>query len=735
MRSRFSAFALAALLISAPASAAFHFIHVKEVFAGSPAHPNAQYVLLQAYDGGQSAVAGHSVLTFDAAGVSTGTFTFPPGPPLGNGAPQMTILVATPDAATIFNLTADLAMTPVLSPAGGKVCWEGSTPDDCFAWGNYTGSASGVGTPYNGDVGLIPGYAAQRRLDICLTPGNLDECDDTNDSEADFITVFPNPIQNNGTAGTPPPATCGNGNLEGLEGCDDGDTQGGDGCSAICHPEPAPMQPAGMLVDVTATGASDANGVFEPGESVRIEPSYRNTDSSNFGASAQITLTGPITASPPYPVYRISDGAAYYGVLLPLETKSCTADSDCYRVFADAQTRPGQHWDATADEILSNLGVTSWPLHIGDSFPDVPRAHNFYAFIENLFHNGITGGCAGGGYCPANPVTRAQMAVFLLKALGVGPTILRTAPDVFTDVPCEGRNRLLRLRIEELANLGITGGCGDATALLPEQHGHARPDGGLPAEGAGGLRPTTRRTASASSTTCPARPEPGSPTSSRSCSPARSRAAVRCRHRFTARKTRTTAGRWPCSSSRPSSCFSTGSRSLRFDREVGSGRGDDPRRRGRPPRARRFRGLSPAAPDPARAGSARLAPSRRIRRRISASDPGRARHRRAPPNPRRARPRRRTRSRSPGSSENARSCRRPVSRRSLRARSSRAAGSSCGSRSFASRVRATRSWSSCSRPPPPARGEAISASGPSRSGSRRWTRFHRGAEGSVTPGR
>ena len=29
---------------------------------------------------------------------------------------------------------------------------------------------------------------------------------------------------------------------------------------------------------------------------------------------------------------------------------------------------------------------------------------------------GITGGCGGGNYCPDNPVTRAQMAVFLLKA-------------------------------------------------------------------------------------------------------------------------------------------------------------------------------------------------------------------------------------------------------------------------------------------------------------------------------
>ena len=61
--------ALGLLLVvvgSKPAAAAFHEIKVKEVFAGSAAHPNAQYVLLQAYSGDQNLVNGHSVLTFNA---------------------------------------------------------------------------------------------------------------------------------------------------------------------------------------------------------------------------------------------------------------------------------------------------------------------------------------------------------------------------------------------------------------------------------------------------------------------------------------------------------------------------------------------------------------------------------------------------------------------------------------------------------------------------------------------
>ena len=73
--------------------------------------------------------------------------------------------------------------------------------------------------------------------------------------------------------------------------------------------------------------------------------------------------------------------------------------------------------DTAFDETLSYNGFTrTAALHVGGSFPDVPTNNPFYPFVENLLHNGVTSGCAGGGYCPGSNVTRAQMAVFLLKA-------------------------------------------------------------------------------------------------------------------------------------------------------------------------------------------------------------------------------------------------------------------------------------------------------------------------------
>jgi len=54
------------------------------------------------------------------------------------------------------------------------------------------------------------------------------------------------------------------------------------------------------------------------------------------------------------------------------------------------------------------------------TFPlDVPTSHPFFRFIEALASAGITGGCGTGSYCPNNPVTRGEMAVFFATALGL----------------------------------------------------------------------------------------------------------------------------------------------------------------------------------------------------------------------------------------------------------------------------------------------------------------------------
>lgn len=53
------------------------------------------------------------------------------------------------------------------------------------------------------------------------------------------------------------------------------------------------------------------------------------------------------------------------------------------------------------------------------TFSDVPPTHPFYQYVEALVASGITTGCTATQYCPNDPLTRGQMAVFLSRGLGL----------------------------------------------------------------------------------------------------------------------------------------------------------------------------------------------------------------------------------------------------------------------------------------------------------------------------
>ncbi|MFT3921514.1 MAG: DUF4215 domain-containing protein [Myxococcales bacterium] len=210
-----------ALAHAQSAHANHHLMSISEVFAGTALKPNASYIELQMYAMGQNVLSQHTVQVFDAAGVSVLTAKFPGN--VGSGANQATVLLATADAQTLFNVTPDLVLTAPISAAGGKVCFESI---DCVAWGNYTGSATGVGKPALPASGIPAGKALQRNL---KGNGLLEAGDDTDDSATDFQAGTPTPRNNAGTTGTIPTSTCGNDVVEGLEACDDDA-----GCKADC---------------------------------------------------------------------------------------------------------------------------------------------------------------------------------------------------------------------------------------------------------------------------------------------------------------------------------------------------------------------------------------------------------------------------------------------------------------------------------------------------------------------
>lgn len=98
------------------------------------------------------------------------------------------------------------------------------------------------------------------------------------------------------------------------------------------------------------------------------------------------------------------------------------------------------------------------PPATGTWFGDVSSNYWAAAWIEKLAADDITGGCGAGIYCPDSAVTRAQMAIFLLRSKhGSGYSPPAATGTMFTDVPA---GYWAAAWIEQLAKEGITSGCG-----------------------------------------------------------------------------------------------------------------------------------------------------------------------------------------------------------------------------------------------------------------------------------
>jgi glucose/arabinose dehydrogenase len=97
------------------------------------------------------------------------------------------------------------------------------------------------------------------------------------------------------------------------------------------------------------------------------------------------------------------------------------------------------------------------PAASGTVFSDVPASAFAAAWIEQLAEEGVTTGCGGGKYCPNASVTREQMAVFLLRAKHGSAYVPPAADGDFDDVPVSSPYARW---IEQLAAEGITSGCG-----------------------------------------------------------------------------------------------------------------------------------------------------------------------------------------------------------------------------------------------------------------------------------
>ncbi|KJR40836.1 S-layer homology region domain protein [Candidatus Magnetoovum chiemensis] len=129
----------------------------------------------------------------------------------------------------------------------------------------------------------------------------------------------------------------------------------------------------------------------------------------------------------------------------------------------DVQSRSGTITIDTKQVAITQSGT----------FSDVSASQWSKSYIENIYVRNITSGCASGSFCPLNNVTRAEMAVFIIRAMtqrgiiDVANTtddfIYSTTP-YFTDV---ADTHWAFKWIQKLMETGVTAGC-TATEFCPD---------------------------------------------------------------------------------------------------------------------------------------------------------------------------------------------------------------------------------------------------------------------------
>jgi hypothetical protein len=81
-------------------------------------------------------------------------------------------------------------------------------------------------------------------------------------------------------------------------------------------------------------------------------------------------------------------------------------------------------------------GTFTPPPPTGTVFGDVPADFWAAGYIEQMAADGITQGCGNGNYCPFGPLLRAEMAIFLLRSKHGGSYVPpKGTGTLFTDVP------------------------------------------------------------------------------------------------------------------------------------------------------------------------------------------------------------------------------------------------------------------------------------------------------------
>ena len=117
--------------------------------------------------------------------------------------------------------------------------------------------------------------------------------------------------------------------------------------------------------------------------------------------------------------------------------------------------------DLTGTILFQAATFGSQPINVTQrfevqTFSDVPPSADYFDAVELMAAKAITTGCTAATFCPTDDVTRAQMAIFLVRMIIGGDTFTYTETPYFTVVPVGAFGFQW---IQKLRDLGITSGC------------------------------------------------------------------------------------------------------------------------------------------------------------------------------------------------------------------------------------------------------------------------------------
>jgi hypothetical protein len=195
---------------------------------------------------------------------------------------------------------------------------------------------------------------------------------------------------------------------------------------------------------------------------------------SNVGTAATV---GTVTVTDTLPAGLTATALAGTGWSCTLGTLTCTrsdvlGNGDSYPpitlTVTVASTAPSSVINTATvsggGDVNPGNDSASDPTAVVSFFLDVSPLNPFAPWIDALFASGITGGCNTDPplYCPDSPVTRGEMAVFLLRGIHGASYTPPAATGLFVDVPPDNP---FAPWIEQLYVEGITTGCNTSPLL------------------------------------------------------------------------------------------------------------------------------------------------------------------------------------------------------------------------------------------------------------------------------